>query len=240
MINRKIVTSEDGSRTIKLDDFDESFHSLYGAFSESLHIYIGYGLEYIIQKSTGQRRIINILEVGLGTGLNCLLTAITAVKNPEVFFNYTAVEKYPVTIAEAKQLDHPSLFEDKRNTAEKISYIIHNSPWGEDVKILQNFTLNKVEMDFLDFIKAETLSKISGLSFDLVYFDAFAPDIQPEMWSEELFVKVFEMTKQDGVLVTYSSKGIVKRALRSAGFAVARLKGPKGKRHILRAEKLSL
>lgn len=240
MINRKIVTSEDGSRTLKLDDFDESFHSLFGAFTESRHIYTGCGLEYIIQKSTGQKRIINILEVGLGTGLNCLLTAMTAKNNPDIFINYTAVEKYPVTIAEAKELDHPSLFEDERDTAKKISVKIHNSPWGEDVKLLPNFTLKKVEMDFLCFINKKSFTTMSGSPFDLIYFDAFAPDIQPELWSEDLFIKVFEETKQGGVLVTYSSKGIVKRALRSAGFTVARLKGPKGKRHILRAEKLSL
>lgn len=240
MINRKIVTSEDGSRTLKLDDFDESFHSLFGAFTESRHIYTGCGLEYIIQKSTGQKRIINILEVGLGTGLNCLLTAMTAKNNPDIFINYTAVEKYPVTIAEAKELDHPSLFEDERDTAKKISVKIHNSPWGEDVKLLPNFTLKKVEMDFLCFINKKSFTTMSGSPFDLIYFDAFAPDIQPELWSEDLFIKVFEITKQGGVLVTYSSKGIVKRALRGAGFTVTRLKGPKGKRHILRAEKLSL
>jgi len=236
MIKRNIVTSEDGSKTLKLEDFDESYHSLFGALSESRHIYIGCGLNFLKDQLPPQN-IISILEVGLGTGLNCLLTALEVKENKETEVNYTTVEKYPVTMEEALALDHPSLFDDNREAAASLSLKIHESPWGTNTNIMPHFSLLKIEDDLIRFIDKEINPTVTKYQFDLIYFDAFAPDIQPELWSEDTFKKIFKVTKPGGVLVTYSSKGIVKRALREAGFIVSRLKGPKGKRHVLRAVK---
>jgi tRNA U34 5-methylaminomethyl-2-thiouridine-forming methyltransferase MnmC len=239
MIKRNIVTSGDGSKTFKLEDFDESYHSMFGALAESRHIYIGCGLKYLMEK-TPLRGKIRILEVGLGTGLNCMLTALELRNHPEIEIDYTAVEKYPVTNEEVIALDHSSLFSDEKEEAKVLSVKIHNSPWEIKTSVLPNFSLLKIEDDFVHFVNNSCNPDISEYKFDLIYFDAFAPEIQPELWSEDIFKKIIGVTETEGILVTYSSKGIVKRALREAGFTVSRLKGPKGKRHIIRAEKTLL
>ena len=236
MIKRNIVTSEDGSKTLRLEDFEESYHSMFGALSESRHIYIGCGFNYLMEQLPPLNKI-SILEVGLGTGLNCLLTALDVKGRKGIEVDYTTVEKYPVTKEEALALDHPSQFDNNREEAAGISVEIHSSPWGIKTNIMPQFSLLKIEDDLIRFIDKGINPKVQGYQFDLIYFDAFAPDIQPELWSEEVFRKIFEVTKPGGILVTYSSKGIVKRALREAGFIVSRLKGPKGKRHVLRAVK---
>ena len=236
MINRNVVTSEDGSKTLKLEGFDESYHSMFGALAESRHIYIGCGLNYFMERTLHKKNI-SILEVGLGTGLNCLLTALYLKNHPEIDINYTAIEKYPVTKEEVNALDHPSLFGNETKAAYSLSKAIHDSPWGIKTNITPNFSLIKVEDDLIRFIDKDYNSNFPGIKYDIIYFDAFAPEIQPELWSDDIFKKIIEITKPNGILVTYSSKGVVKRALREAGFIVSRLKGPKGKRHIIRAEK---
>ncbi len=236
MINRNVVTSEDGSKTLKLEGFDESYHSMFGALAESRHIYIECGLNYFMKKTLNKNNI-SILEVGLGTGLNCLLTALYLKNHSEVEISYTAIEKYPVTKEEAIALDHPSLFDAEMDVAYGLSLAIQDSPWGVKTNIMPNFSILKVEDDLISFIDRDINPTFPGFKFDIIYFDAFAPEIQPELWSKDVFKKLIEVTKPDGIFVTYSSKGIVKRALREVGFVVSRLKGPKGKRHILRAQK---
>lgn len=230
-MKRRVVTSEDGSRTLSLTDADESYHSMFGAITESRHIYTGAGLEYLVS-TLGEDKSIRILEIGFGTGLNCLLTALHAYENPAVSLHYTTIEKYPVTPEEIEMLDHPSLFEKTRHKAKILSAAIHGAAWEEESAVLKNMTLLKIEDDICD-----ALPKLVAGKFNLVYFDAFAPDLQPELWSHENFKTIFESMEKGGVLVTYSSKGVVKTALREAGFEVSRLKGPKGKRHMVRAVK---
>lgn len=230
-MKRRVVTSEDGSRTLSLTDADESYHSMFGAVTESRHIYTGAGLEYLVS-TLGEDKSIRILEIGFGTGLNCLLTALHAYENPAVSLHYTTIEKYPVTPEEIEMLDHPSLFEKTRHKAKILSAAIHGAAWEEESAVLKNMTLLKIEDDICD-----ALPRLVDGKFNLVYFDAFAPDLQPELWSLENFKTIFESMEKGGVLVTYSSKGVVKTALREAGFEVSRLKGPKGKRHMVRAVK---
>lgn len=230
-MKRRVVTSEDGSRTLSLTDADESYHSMFGAVTESRHIYTGAGLEYLVS-TLGEDKSIRILEIGFGTGLNCLLTALHAYENPAVSLHYTTIEKYPVTPEEIEMLDHPSLFEKTRHKAKILSAAIHGAAWEEESAVLKNMTLLKIEDDICD-----ALPRLVDGKFNLVYFDAFAPDLQPELWSLENFKRIFESMEKGGVLVTYSSKGVVKTALREAGFEVSRLKGPKGKRHMVRAVK---
>jgi len=230
-MKRRVVTSEDGSRTLSLTDADESYHSMFGAVTESRHIYTGAGLEYLVS-TLGEDKSIRILEIGFGTGLNCLLTALHAYENPAVSLHYTTIEKYPVTPEEIEMLDHPSLFEKTRHKAKILSAAIHGAAWEEESAVLKNMTLLKIEDDICD-----ALPRLVDGKFNLVYFDAFAPDLQPELWSLQIFKTIFDSMQGGGVLVTYSSKGTVKSTLREAGFIVSRIRGPKGKRHMVRAVK---
>jgi tRNA U34 5-methylaminomethyl-2-thiouridine-forming methyltransferase MnmC len=170
---------------------------------------------------------INILEVGLGTGLNCVLTAIESLKHNNLYFNYIALEKYPVTADELKSLNYENFLGSGYNQAfEKI----HFTTWGVKESILSNFSLTKIECDIKD-LEGVALKKIIP-DIDVVYFDAFSPNIQPELWSREIFEGIYSMMSGGAMLITYSCRGSVKSALREAGFTVKRLKGPLGKRHI--------
>ena len=230
-MRRRVTTSEDGSNTLTLEDYNESYHSVHGALSESLHIFIREGLKYYISKYP-ERSDIAVLEAGLGTGLNCLLTAIELDNHLQMnSINYIAVEKFPVTVDEAELLDYPSLFPGNKESV-SICKNIHSSPWNEITTLCEKMILEKVENSFED-----AFPKIAGKSIDIIYYDAFSPETQPELWRDEIFKELFRALKPGGILVTYSSKGIVKRALRESGFKVKRLHGPKGKKHIIRAEK---
>ena len=230
-MRRRVTTSEDGSNTLTLEDYNESYHSVHGALSESLHIFIREGLKYYISKYP-ERSDIAVLEAGLGTGLNCLLTAIELDNHLQMnSINYIAVEKFPVTVDEAELLDYPSLFPRNKESV-SICKNIHSSPWNEITTLCEKMILEKVENSFED-----AFPKIAGKRIAIIYYDAFSPETQPELWRDEIFKELFRALKPGGILVTYSSKGIVKRALRESGFEVKRLRGPKGKKHIIRAEK---
>lgn len=192
-----------------------------GALTESQHIFINSGFKHLL----GTLKQISILEIGLGTGLNAALTANESlISGVETF--YTAIELYPISEQQIKDLNYSQILNPE--VAECWSDIMFAS-WNNFVEINQSFRICKVNDDFTKWIPVE--------SFNLIYFDAFAPDDQPEMWSVEMFQKLYNSLSNGGVLVTYSSKGIVKQALRAAGFKVERLAGPPGKRHILRAVK---
>lgn len=215
----KIIKTSDGSHTIYVPELDEHYHSIHGAVQESEHIFIKNGFD------TTTANPLNIFEVGFGTGLNALLTAIRCM-NGDRTVNYTAIEKYPVHEDLIWSLNH-SEFTGKEG--KKIFNMIHYAEWNSVTAVSKNFNIKKVKSDL-------TANKPSG-NYDLIYFDAFGPDKQPEMWTQNIFASIAEITNKGGILVTYSAKGEVKRNLTACGFDVSLLPGPPGKRQIIRAVK---
>ena len=216
----QIVTTADGSHTIFVAELNEHYHSIHGAVQESEFIFIKEGFDFC------KKDPVNIFEVGFGTGLNALLTALRA-ENKKRLVYYTAIEKYPLDKKLVSSLNYPKLL---GRDSEKIFEHIHSSQWESMEYISGNFNLRKIRGDL-------EKSQIDG-SFDLIYFDAFSPDKQPGMWTREIFSMIFQATGKGGVFITYSAKGAVRRNLISAGFSVALLPGPPGKRQIIRAIKL--
>ena len=216
----KIIRTSDGSDTLYVPEIDEHYHSVHGAVQESKFIFIDNGLNY------NKAGSVRIFEAGFGTGLNALLTAEVSFKDDREIF-YTSIEKYPLPENIINSLNYKEFVSEK---GKKIFDRMHSCGWNTPEKLSRNFTLLKIEGDLLAY-------DIEG-SYDLIYFDAFGPEKQPEMWTNEVFRKVAEMTSPNGLLVTYSVKGEVKRALKENGFKVDLLPGPPGKRHILRAVKI--
>lgn len=232
--SREIIISADGSSTLKLKEFNECFHSINGALTESLHIFISSGLEFYV----GLRDEISVFEMGFGTGLNAYLTLLYAKLHPLLKINYVTVEKFPLKEFEYKKLNYPDMVasipgysSSAKNATEefvKLFNNLHELPWGSGQNLLPNFSFTKFQTDLLDL-------EMSSESIDIIYYDAFSQNTQPELWSTDIFKKLFGWLVPAGVLVTYSSKGIVKQALRDSGFLVKRLPGPAGKKHIVRA-----
>jgi len=219
--NVDLVVCKDGSHTLKLKDTDEHYHSTHGAIEESQHVFIQHGLELFKNKEK-----INILEVGFGTGMNALLTENWARTSGSDIL-YIAYEPYPISEAIWRSLNYPDLLGEGTHS---IFNAFHECSWGVEVGISEQFTLLKLKE------KIQGLGKIDA--FDLVYFDAFGPETQAELWTKELFQKIFLACKKGAVLVTYCAKGQVRRDLQEVGFEVERLPGPPAKRHMLRARKL--
>jgi len=217
-LNQLIITS-DGSHTIYVPELNEHYHSIHGAVQESNFIFLSTGFD------SCNTSPLNIFEVGFGTGLNALLTAIKSRSgNREV--NYTSIEKYPVDEHIISSLNH-YLFAGE--SGKEIFDLIHAAQWNTLVTICRNFSLTKIKGDIRYY-------PLSGI-YDLIYFDAFGPDKQPEMWTPDTFASIASVTNKGGVLVTYSAKGDVKRNLKACGFEVTLLAGPPGKRQIIRAVK---
>jgi len=215
-----IVTTADGSHTIYVPELNEHYHSLHGAVQESEHIFINCGFDFC------EADPVNIFEVGFGTGLNALLTAVRSKNgNREVF--YTSIEKYPLENHLCGELNYPRFAGE---SGAGLFGLINSSPWGEMMNICRNFSIMKLRGDLVT-------DNITG-NYDLIYYDAFGPDKQPEMWSASIFKKISALTVKGGILMTYSSKGEVKSNLKYSGFKVSRLPGPPGKRHIIRAIKI--
>lgn len=211
-----LILTEDGSHTLFVPEIAECYHSSHGAIQESRHIFIEAGLKQC------EKPEISVLEIGFGTGLNAFLALIEAERSGK-HIRYVTLEKYPVEIEKALQLNYPEILSPgDRNLFE----LLHTSPWDEDVEITPFFTLRKTETDFTRY-NFET-------NFDVVFFDAFSPEKQPEMWLQERFEHIFKRCNYGAILTTYCAKGIVRRALQGAGFTVERLAGPPGKREILR------
>ncbi len=218
-MDTKLIITDDGSHTLYVPGMDEHYHSRFGAMTESEHIFIKAGLASL---GTGA---VSILEVGFGTGLNALLSAIHADKN-RIAVSYTSLEKYPLDPSVVRQLNYGSLAGEG---GEELFKAIHDAPWNSSAVITEWFTLEKRVSDL-------TSDNPTGI-YDLIYFDAFGPDKQPEMWSEAVMRRITAVTRTGSVFVTYSAKGTLKRMLRSLGFEVALLPGPPGKRVITRAVK---
>ncbi|WP_162127849.1 tRNA (5-methylaminomethyl-2-thiouridine)(34)-methyltransferase MnmD [Flavobacterium phycosphaerae] len=218
-MKREIITTDDGSTTIHLPEWNESYHSKHGAIQEAYHVFIKNGF------SLFGGRPISILEIGFGTGLNCFITYLEAKKKNQTI-DYVGVEAYPIPMEEALQMNYAHTIEaDESAVFEQI----HQHHWEEKNTISQDFTLTKRKQFFQD-INDEN-------AFDLIYFDAFGFRVQPELWSEAIFAQMFRALKSNGVLVTYACRTSIKNAMLSAGFSVEKLPGAPGKREMLRATK---
>lgn len=215
----KIIKTLDNTDTLYSEHFKEHYHSVNGAIEESLHVFINAGLR-ACNKNT-----IHIFEVGFGTGLNAYLTLLDSITISKTIF-YTAVELYPLDKEIVSKLNYSELLGiNKSDLFQKL----HSCNWEKQVKISNTFYLRKLDADF---------NKIElNTTYDLIFFDAFSPEVQPELWSLKNFQKLYNALNTNGILTTYSSKGFVKQNLREAGFIVKRLAGPKGKRHMVKAFK---
>lgn len=226
-MERLAQITKDGSSTICIPDLDVTYHSRYGAIQESIHVYIEAGLDYLIKRAG--MRTVSIFEMGLGTGLNALLTLDYATRN-EIAVNYEAVELYPLTEEEATTLNYTEqpflrLYKDEFRK-------MHACNWDEEVEITSFFKLRKTKQDLLNYLPLH--------SFDLIYYDAFAPSLQPHLWEKTVFGKLYNMLSSRGVLTTYCSKGDVRRTMIASGFSIEKLQGPRGKREMLRGIKTNL
>lgn len=228
-MKRTLITTADGSHSLYVKDLDEHYHSIHGAIQEALHVFIKSGLQYMHNKNYQE---INILEIGFGTGLNALLTYLEAEKL-NIKINYTGLEAFPLEDNLLKELNYAewiaNLFQHEKTNVKKIFEQLHSSEWQKDVTISEHFKLNKINNTLQDV----QLTR----AFDLIYFDAFGPRVQPDMWEDELFSKIFSATTTNGCLVTYCAKGEVKRSLKRIGFKVETLPGPPRKREMVRGIK---
>lgn len=214
-----IVITSDGSHSLYVPEIDECYHSTNGAIQESRHIFIEAGFNHCSKLD------ISVLEIGFGSGLNALLTFLEAEKK-ELRIHYTALEKYPVDSETVALLNYPALTDEK---AISVFQQMHDCDWDKTIALSDFFELEKIECDFTDFQLQE--------EYDLVFFDAFSPEKQPEMWTEDQFEKIYNHCCKGAILTTYCAKGAVRRVLQKVGFSVERLPGPPGKREILRAVK---
>lgn len=220
-MERKIITTSDGSRSLYLPDWDETYHSRHGAIREAYHVFIRMGLD-LFEDGAG----INLLEMGFGTGLNAFITLLEASRR-NLSVNYRGLEAFPVGQEIIPELDYPASL-----GVEEMSSLfrqLHDSPWDTETQLTPGFRLRKQKVLFSEFRSVQ--------EFDLVYFDAFGPRVQPELWTIDIFRSMHEALRPGGVLVTYSAKGSVRRAMQEVGFSVERLPGPPGKREMLRATK---
>ena len=218
-MQRSLKITDDGSHTLFVEGLDEPYHSTHGALQESMHVFIKQGLLTVEQPS------VRIVELGFGTGLNAILTLKEAL-SLKLDIYYHAVEKYPLKESEYSKLNYEELID---RLPKGILHHIHSCPWEEPVNISEHFTLYKEEADF------RTMKLPSNMN--LFYFDAFSPDKQSELWTSEVFGSIARAADPGAVLVTYSSKGVVRRTLESCGFEVTKVTGPPGKREMIRAHK---
>jgi tRNA U34 5-methylaminomethyl-2-thiouridine-forming methyltransferase MnmC len=214
----EIKITEDGSATLYVPELNEHYHSTFGAVQEAMHVFIGAGLRSF---KTGNP---SVFEIGFGTGLNALLTLLQV--NQFESIHYSAVELFPIEIEKIDNLLYPAFLKLDEDHRKQFSDI-HSSPWDQPVEINQKFMLIKYKASILDF-------QFRG-KYDIVYFDAFSPVVQPELWEAPVFRKIWKAMNPGGILVTYCAKGEVRRILQFCGYSVERLPGPPGKREMIRA-----
>ena len=221
-MKHKVIKTKDGSSTLYVEELDEHYHSIHGAVNEALHVFIENGLNKIAEK----KQDIAIFEIGFGTGLNALVTQDFALKH-NLNIQYSAIEKYPISSDVCAHLNYVEFIENK---ALNIFFTdLHTSAWQKPIDITPQFTLEKIKDDIKTYKFTST--------FDLIYFDAFGPRAQQEMWDKAIFQKLYDALNPNGIFVTYCAKGQVRRDLASVGFDVERLPGPPGKREMLRGIK---
>lgn len=218
-MKRHLQLTADGSHTIQIDDLQVTYHSKHGAIQESRHVFIDAGIAYLHQMNILSE--VRILEMGFGTGLNALLTAIFS-DEMGLRVKYHSIEAFPLGTDEMSSLNYGSLLQQ-----EAIFGQLHTTDWNITTTIHSKFELHKHHCKLDAFVTEE--------KFNLIYYDAFAPTAQPELWTAEVFEKLNRLLKPQGILVTYCSKGVVRRAMEAAGFRVTKLQGPPGKREMVRA-----
>jgi tRNA U34 5-methylaminomethyl-2-thiouridine-forming methyltransferase MnmC len=223
-MERQVVLTKDGSHTISIPELNVTYHSIHGAIQESQHIFIEAGLK--ASDLFSYIGVHHVLEVGFGTGLNALLTLIEADKEENRIY-YTGIDLYPLHEQQAALLNYCTLLQVP--DYQRLFMKMHEGPWNEMFEITEFFRLTKVADSILNFT--------SDNLYSVIYFDAFAPSAQPELWTKEVFEKLFNLLHPEGLLLTYCSKGDVRRAMQAAGFTVEKIPGPPGKREILRARK---
>ena len=223
ILKREIIITNDGSTTIHIPEWNEQYHSKHGAIQESKHVFVEMGLYYYLQNN--KTSPLNILEIGFGTGLNAIITLLES-NRLQQSVQYTGVEAYPVEMLEIKKLNYSV----QLNCSKKDYESLHQSQWEKKIVFDQFFSLEK---------RKQLFSEIEDKNrYHIIYFDAFGARVQPDLWTEHIFSKMYDALIVGGVLVTYSAKGSVRRAMQSSGFLVERLPGPPGKREMLRAIKV--
>jgi tRNA U34 5-methylaminomethyl-2-thiouridine-forming methyltransferase MnmC len=223
-VEREIIITKDGSSTVSIPAIDVTYHSIHGAIQESTHVFIEAGFKTVRLLASARR--LNIFEMGFGTGLNALLTLVESEKQEDIIY-YETIELFPLDNAQARSLNYCDKLQ--RNDLQKKFEQLHDCEWEKEILITPNFNFKKTRAGLLNFETSET--------FELIYFDAFDPNAQPKLWTEEVFNKMFSILNPDGILVTYSSKGDVRRAMQAAGFSIEKIPGPPGKREMVRGHR---
>ncbi|WP_291135022.1 tRNA (5-methylaminomethyl-2-thiouridine)(34)-methyltransferase MnmD [Flavobacterium sp. UBA7663] len=219
-MKREIIITDDGSTTIRIPDWDENYHSTHGAIQEAKHVFIKNGLDLFQNQDS-----ISIFEIGFGTGLNAFITFLETINKEKV--NYVGVEAYPISQEEIAQMNYVSELDSEMY--QEIFDKMHSCDWENQQTITENFLLTKRKQFFQDI---EDKNR-----FDLIYFDAFGFPLQPELWSEVIFKKMYDALLPKGTLVTYACRSSIKKAMLSVGFSIEKLPGAPGKREMLRATK---
>jgi len=215
----EVVLTSDFSSSVYSENFDALYHSKHGAIQESKHVFLSMGYDFFIKETCQQS--IKILEIGFGTGLNAFLTLLESDKR-NVFCDFTTLEAYPISQKIQNQLNYGEKLGEKQ-----LFQRIHSIEWGHATPLTSRFKLLKIKTLFEKYQSDEI--------FDVIYFDAFAPNTQEHLWEEEMMKKMFSVTKNGSILVTYCAKGKVRRTLEHVGFKVDRIPGPPGKREMIRA-----
>lgn len=224
-MQRNLIVTKDGSHSVAIPEWQVAYHSVHGAIQESLHVFIEAGFRHWWQQHADASRCV-VFEMGFGTGLNALLTALEAEQFQRMVW-YEAVEAFPLEMSIVEQLNYCDGLHQPG--WQPVLESLHKSEWNKALPVTNNLSLKKVHSSLTDFSTDQPVN--------IIYYDAFAPAAQPELWTEAVFTKLFNMLAPDGILVTYCSKGDVRRAMLAAGFSVEKIPGPPGKREMLRARK---
>jgi tRNA U34 5-methylaminomethyl-2-thiouridine-forming methyltransferase MnmC len=224
-VQRNIIVTKDGSHSVVIPEWKVWYHSVHGAIQESQHVFLKAGLQHWFTQHPASAECI-VFEMGFGTGLNALLTLMAADELHKKIM-YETVEAFPLETALVDQLNYCQALQQP--DLQPVFRLLHNGDWNKPIAVTDFFTLKKVNTSLINFSTNQL--------FNLIYYDAFAPNAQPELWTEAVFEKMFAMLASGGMLVTYCSKGVVRRALQATGFTVEKIPGPPGKREMIRATK---